>query len=78
MQFQNSKGFWEKLNSNLESVKYAEPHLHYQSNVLRREWRNLSEEVSERHWNSETLELSRAASEMGVLKSSMDELAFLF
>ncbi|NWY14369.1 GSAP protein, partial [Aphelocoma coerulescens] len=44
LEFQNSKGFWEKLNSNLESVKYAEPHLHYQSNVLRREWRNLSEE----------------------------------
>ncbi|NWH32060.1 GSAP protein, partial [Chloropsis hardwickii] len=43
--FQNSKGFWEKFNSNLESVKYAEPHLHYHSNVLRREWRNLSEEV---------------------------------
>ncbi|NXD98505.1 GSAP protein, partial [Chaetorhynchus papuensis] len=45
LEFQNSKGFWEKLNSNLESVKYAEPHLHYQSNMLRREWRNLSEEV---------------------------------
>ncbi|NXM64644.1 GSAP protein, partial [Illadopsis cleaveri] len=43
-QFQNSKGFWEKLNSNLESVKYAEPHLHYHSNMLRKEWRNLSEE----------------------------------
>ncbi|RMC10378.1 hypothetical protein DUI87_13181 [Hirundo rustica rustica] len=46
--FQNSKGFWEKLNSNLESVKYAEPHLHYHSNMLRREWRNLSEEVEAR------------------------------
>uniref|UniRef100_A0A8C5TN86 Gamma-secretase activating protein n=1 Tax=Malurus cyaneus samueli TaxID=2593467 RepID=A0A8C5TN86_9PASS len=48
LQFQNSKGFWEKLNSNLESVKYAEPHLHYHSDVLRREWRNLSEEVKAR------------------------------
>ncbi|KAM9634234.1 gamma-secretase-activating protein isoform 3-T4 [Morphnus guianensis] len=48
LEFQNSKGFWEKLNSNLESVKYAEPHLHYHSNVLRREWRNLSEEREER------------------------------
>ncbi|XP_068892046.1 gamma-secretase-activating protein isoform X1 [Aphelocoma coerulescens] len=48
LEFQNSKGFWEKLNSNLESVKYAEPHLHYQSNVLKREWRNLSEEREER------------------------------
>ncbi|NXD23333.1 GSAP protein, partial [Spelaeornis formosus] len=45
LEFQNSKGnFWVKLNSNLESVKYAEPHLHYHSNMLRREWRNLSEE----------------------------------
>ncbi|NXE08229.1 GSAP protein, partial [Lophotis ruficrista] len=44
--FQNSKGFWEKLNSNLESVKYAEPHLHYHNNVLRREWHNLSEQVN--------------------------------
>ncbi|XP_035178459.1 gamma-secretase-activating protein isoform X2 [Oxyura jamaicensis] len=48
LEFQNSKGFWEKLNSNLESVKYAEPHLHYHSNVLRREWQNLSEEKEER------------------------------
>ncbi|XP_072714948.1 gamma-secretase-activating protein isoform X1 [Ciconia boyciana] len=48
LKFQNSKGFWEKLSSNLESVKYAEPHLHYHNNVLRREWRNLSEEREER------------------------------
>ncbi|NXE17750.1 GSAP protein, partial [Ardeotis kori] len=46
LEFQNSKGFWEKLNSNLESVKYAEPHLHYHNNVLRREWHNLSEQVN--------------------------------
>ncbi|NXY16267.1 GSAP protein, partial [Atrichornis clamosus] len=45
LEFQNSKGFWEKLNSNLERVKYAEPQLPYHSSVLRREWRNLSEEV---------------------------------
>ncbi|NXC94081.1 GSAP protein, partial [Certhia familiaris] len=45
LEFQNAKGFWEKLHSNLESVKYGEPHLHYHSNLLRREWRNLSEEV---------------------------------
>ncbi|NXW65217.1 GSAP protein, partial [Eurystomus gularis] len=43
LEFQNPRGFWEKLNSNLESVKYAEPHLHYHNNVLRREWRNLTE-----------------------------------
>ncbi|XP_010724396.1 gamma-secretase-activating protein [Meleagris gallopavo] len=48
LEIQNSKGFWEKLDSNLESVKYAEPHLHYHNNVLRREWRNLSEEPEER------------------------------
>ncbi|XP_068045716.1 gamma-secretase-activating protein isoform X1 [Anomalospiza imberbis] len=48
LEFQNSKGFWEKLNANLESVKYAEPHLYYHSNMLRREWRNLSEEREER------------------------------
>ncbi|XP_064905196.1 gamma-secretase-activating protein isoform X3 [Columba livia] len=48
LEFQNSKGFWEKLNSNLESVKYAEPHLHYHNNVLRKEWLNLSEEREER------------------------------
>ncbi|KFO92009.1 Gamma-secretase-activating protein, partial [Buceros rhinoceros silvestris] len=41
LDFQNSKGFWEKLNSNLESVKYAEPHLHYHNTVLRREWRSI-------------------------------------
>ncbi|KFP42467.1 Gamma-secretase-activating protein, partial [Chlamydotis macqueenii] len=45
LEFQNSKGFWEKLDSNLESVKYAEPHLHYHNNVLRREWHNLSESI---------------------------------
>ncbi|KAM4672549.1 gamma-secretase-activating protein isoform 3-T3 [Amazona ochrocephala] len=48
LEFQNSKDFWKKLNSNLESVKYAEPHLHYHNDVLRREWRNLSEEREER------------------------------
>ncbi|XP_065599753.1 gamma-secretase-activating protein isoform X3 [Cyrtonyx montezumae] len=48
LEIQNSKGFWEKLDSNLESVKYAEPHLHYHNDVLRREWRNLSEEVEDR------------------------------
>ncbi|KFW70156.1 Gamma-secretase-activating protein, partial [Pygoscelis adeliae] len=41
LEFQNPKGFWEKLTSNLESVKYAEPHLHYHNNVLRREWRSI-------------------------------------
>ncbi|NXI52239.1 GSAP protein, partial [Chloroceryle aenea] len=44
LEIQTSRGFWEKLSSNLESAKYAEPRLHYHSNVLRREWHNLSEE----------------------------------
>ncbi|NXF87766.1 GSAP protein, partial [Eubucco bourcierii] len=52
LEFQNSRGFWEKLNSNLESVKYSEPHLHYHSNLLRREWRSLSEEVNMQALNS--------------------------
>ncbi|NXN08511.1 GSAP protein, partial [Indicator maculatus] len=50
--FQNSRGFWEKLNSNLESVKYSEPHLHYHSNLLRREWHSLFEEVNMQALNS--------------------------
>lgn len=41
------RGYWAKLNSNLEYVKYTKPHLHYHNNVVRREWHNLiSEEVS--------------------------------
>ncbi|XP_007063850.2 gamma-secretase-activating protein isoform X1 [Chelonia mydas] len=44
----NCKGFWEKLTLNLECVKYAEPHLHYNNNVLRREWyKLLSDEKAE-------------------------------
>ncbi|KAM8821391.1 gamma-secretase-activating protein [Eudromia elegans] len=52
LKVQNSKGFWDKLNLNLESVKYAEPHLHYHNNVLRREWLYLSEEKEERRTTS--------------------------
>ncbi|XP_038243118.1 gamma-secretase-activating protein isoform X3 [Dermochelys coriacea] len=37
----NCKDFWEKLTLNLECVKYAEPRLHYNNNVLRREWYKL-------------------------------------
>uniref|UniRef100_A0A452H4E4 Gamma-secretase-activating protein C-terminal domain-containing protein n=1 Tax=Gopherus agassizii TaxID=38772 RepID=A0A452H4E4_9SAUR len=48
LKVQNCKGFWEKLNLNLECAKYAEPHLHYNNNVLRREWyKLLSEEKAE-------------------------------
>ncbi|XP_055248501.1 gamma-secretase-activating protein isoform X7 [Gorilla gorilla gorilla] len=38
------KGYWEKLNSNLEYVKYAKPHFHYNNSVVRREWHNLISE----------------------------------
>ncbi|XP_030788442.1 gamma-secretase-activating protein isoform X1 [Rhinopithecus roxellana] len=38
------KGYWEKLNSNLEYVKYAKPHFHYNNIVVRREWHNLISE----------------------------------
>ncbi|KAF5912231.1 hypothetical protein HPG69_013398 [Diceros bicornis minor] len=38
------KGYWEKLNSNLEYVKYSEPHLLYNNSVVRREWHNLISE----------------------------------
>ncbi|XP_020840170.1 gamma-secretase-activating protein isoform X3 [Phascolarctos cinereus] len=44
MKVQSFKGYWEKLNSNLEYVKYAKPHLQYNNNVVRREWRNLISE----------------------------------
>ncbi|NXY83546.1 GSAP protein, partial [Alcedo cyanopectus] len=57
LEFQNSRGFWEKLSSNLESAKYAEPHLHYHNTVLRREWLHLSEEVNKH------LQSSRAATQ---------------
>ncbi|XP_051030778.1 gamma-secretase-activating protein isoform X2 [Phodopus roborovskii] len=37
-------GYWAKLNSNLEYVKYTKPHLHYHNSVVRREWCNLISE----------------------------------
>ncbi|XP_019399156.1 PREDICTED: gamma-secretase-activating protein [Crocodylus porosus] len=47
LKVQNCKGFWEKLNLYLENVKYAEPQLHYNNNVLRREWYKLLSEEKE-------------------------------
>lgn len=38
------KGYWAKLNSNLEYIKYTKPHLHYHNSVVRREWHNLISE----------------------------------
>ncbi|XP_077011762.1 gamma-secretase-activating protein isoform X2 [Tamandua tetradactyla] len=41
------KGYWEKLNSNLEYVKYAKPYLHFNNSMIRKEWHSLiSEEKS--------------------------------
>ncbi|KAL0619748.1 Gamma-secretase-activating protein [Plecturocebus cupreus] len=44
LQVHSFKGYWEKLNSNLEYVKYAKPHFHYNNSVVRREWHNLISE----------------------------------
>ncbi|XP_062067834.1 gamma-secretase-activating protein isoform X1 [Lepus europaeus] len=44
MRVHSFKGYWEKLNSNLEYVKYAKPHLRYNNSVVRREWQNLTAE----------------------------------
>ncbi|XP_066898884.1 gamma-secretase-activating protein isoform X4 [Kogia breviceps] len=50
MKVHSFKGYWEKLNSNLEYVKYSKPHLHYNSSVVRREWHSLiSEEEEDNH-----------------------------
>ncbi|XP_028645018.1 gamma-secretase-activating protein isoform X1 [Grammomys surdaster] len=38
------KGYWAKLNSNLEYIKYTKPRLHYHNSVVRREWHNLISE----------------------------------
>ncbi|MBZ3887123.1 Gamma-secretase-activating protein [Sciurus carolinensis] len=46
MKVHSFKGYWEKLNSNLDYVKYAKPYLRYNNSVVKREWHNLiSEEV---------------------------------
>ncbi|XP_053107290.1 gamma-secretase-activating protein isoform X2 [Hemicordylus capensis] len=48
LKVQNCKGFWGKLSSSLECVKYAEPCLHFNSKVLRKEWdKLLSDERTE-------------------------------
>ncbi|XP_004390119.1 gamma-secretase-activating protein isoform X1 [Trichechus manatus latirostris] len=44
MKVHSFKGYWEKLNYNLEYVKYAKPHLHYNNSVIRKEWNNLISE----------------------------------
>ncbi|XP_044625287.1 gamma-secretase-activating protein isoform X1 [Equus asinus] len=44
MRVHSFKGYWEKLHSNLEYVKYSEPHSHYSNSVVRREWHSLISE----------------------------------
>ncbi|XP_039095033.1 gamma-secretase-activating protein isoform X7 [Hyaena hyaena] len=44
MKVHSFKGYWEKLNSNLEYVKYSKPHLHYNNSMVRKEWHNLISE----------------------------------
>lgn len=44
MKVYSLKGYWAKLNSNLEYIKYTKPHLHYHNSVVRREWHNLISE----------------------------------
>jgi len=40
------KGYWEKLNSNLEYIKYSKPPWLYNNSMVQREWHSLiSEEV---------------------------------
>uniref|UniRef100_A0A8C5ZY37 Gamma-secretase activating protein n=1 Tax=Marmota marmota marmota TaxID=9994 RepID=A0A8C5ZY37_MARMA len=44
MKVHSFKGYWEKLNSNLDYVKYAKPYLCYNNSVVKREWHNLISE----------------------------------
>ncbi|KAM5189560.1 gamma-secretase-activating protein isoform 2-T2 [Callospermophilus lateralis] len=44
MKVHSFKGYWEKLNSNLDYVKYAKPYLRYNNSVVKREWHNLISE----------------------------------
>ncbi|XP_042128837.1 gamma-secretase-activating protein isoform X3 [Peromyscus maniculatus bairdii] len=44
MKVYSFKGYWAKLSSNLEYIKYTKPHLHYHNSVVRREWHNLVSE----------------------------------
>ncbi|XP_051008058.1 gamma-secretase-activating protein [Acomys russatus] len=44
MKVYNVKGYWAKLNANLDYIKYTKPHLRYHNSVVRREWHNLVSE----------------------------------
>lgn len=46
LQVHSFKGYWERLNANLEYAKYAKPPSYYSNRVVQREWCSLvSEEV---------------------------------
>jgi len=46
LQVHSFKGYWEKLNSNLEYIKYSKPPWLYNNSMVQREWHSLiSEEV---------------------------------
>ncbi|EHA97306.1 pigeon-like protein, partial [Heterocephalus glaber] len=45
MKVHSFQGYWEKLNSNLEHVKYATPPSRYTNSVVWREWHNLVAEL---------------------------------
>ncbi|XP_027429088.1 gamma-secretase-activating protein isoform X3 [Zalophus californianus] len=44
MKVHSFKGYWEKLNSNLEYIKYSKPHLLYNNSMVQREWHSLISE----------------------------------
>ncbi|XP_016075032.1 PREDICTED: gamma-secretase-activating protein [Miniopterus natalensis] len=44
MKVHSFRNYWQKLNANLEYVKYSKPHLHYNNSVVRREWHSLISE----------------------------------
>ncbi|XP_044101819.1 gamma-secretase-activating protein isoform X3 [Neovison vison] len=44
MKVHSFKGYWEKLNSNLEYVKYSKPRLLYDNSIVRKEWHSLISE----------------------------------
>ncbi|XP_036183520.1 gamma-secretase-activating protein isoform X2 [Myotis myotis] len=44
MKVHSFKNYWEKLNANLEYVKYSKPPLHYNNSMVRSEWHSLISE----------------------------------
>ncbi|XP_060052339.1 gamma-secretase-activating protein isoform X2 [Erinaceus europaeus] len=44
MKVHSFKGYWEKLNANLEYIRYSKSHLRYNNSVIKREWHRLISE----------------------------------